>query len=103
MATLATGTARAQSTGFERWVITFRPKAIARGVSEATYMRAMSGVKPDTAVYALVARQDEFAEELWQYLNRRVSDLRFGPAASAPNNTPHCLPALNRITASTAS
>jgi membrane-bound lytic murein transglycosylase B len=76
MATLATGTARAQSTGFERWVITFRPKAIARGVSEATYMRAMSGVKPDTAVYALVARQDEFAEELWQYLNRRVSDLR---------------------------
>ena len=39
-------------------------------------MRAMSGVKPDTAVYALVARQDEFAEELWQYLNRRVSDLR---------------------------
>jgi membrane-bound lytic murein transglycosylase B len=76
MAMLATGTARAQSTGFERWVITFRPKAIARGVSEATYMRAMSGVKPDTAVYALVARQDEFAEELWQYLNRRVSDLR---------------------------
>ena len=76
MATLTTGTARAQSTGFERWVITFRPKAIARGVSEATYMRAMSGVKPDTAVYALVARQDEFAEQLWQYLNRRVSDLR---------------------------
>jgi Transglycosylase SLT domain len=36
----------------------------------------MSGVKPDTAVYALVARQDEFTEELWQYLNRRVSDLR---------------------------
>jgi lytic murein transglycosylase len=36
----------------------------------------MSAVKPDTTVYALVARQDEFAEELWQYLNRRVSDLR---------------------------
>jgi membrane-bound lytic murein transglycosylase B len=101
MATLATGTARAQSTGFERWVITFRPKAIARGVSEATYMRAMSGVKPDTAVYALVARQDEFAEELWQYLNRRVCG--FEPATSAPNNTLRCLPASNRITASTAS
>jgi lytic murein transglycosylase len=36
----------------------------------------MSGIKPDTAVYTLVARQDEFTEELWQYLNRRVSDLR---------------------------
>ena len=76
MAMLASGAARAQSTGFERWVITFRPKAIARGVPEATYTRVMSGVKPDTAVYALVARQDEFTEELWQYLNRRVSDLR---------------------------
>ena len=73
---LASGAARAQSTGFERWVITFRPKAIARGVPEATYTRIMSGIKPDTAVYALVARQDEFTEELWQYLNRRVSDLR---------------------------
>jgi membrane-bound lytic murein transglycosylase B len=76
MATLATGAALAQSTPFERWIIAFRPKAIARGVSEATYTRVMSGVKPDTAVYALVARQDEFAEQLWQYLNRRVSDLR---------------------------
>jgi len=73
---LASGAARAQSTGFERWVITFRPKAIARGVPQATYTRIMSGIKPDTAVYALVARQDEFTEELWQYLNRRVSDLR---------------------------
>jgi len=73
---LASGAAHAQSTGFERWVITFRPKAIARGVPEATYMRVMSGIKSDTAVYALVARQDEFTEELWQYLNRRVSDLR---------------------------
>src|SRR5262245_54574783 len=78
MAALATGTVRAQSarTPFEQWVIAFRPKAVARGVSEATYARVMTGVKPDTAVYALVARQDEFTEELWQYLNRRVSDLR---------------------------
>jgi peptidoglycan lytic transglycosylase B len=76
MATLATGAVHAQGTGFDRWVIAFRPKAVARGVSEATYDRVMTGVKPDTAVYALVARQDEFAEELWQYLNRRVSDLR---------------------------
>jgi membrane-bound lytic murein transglycosylase B len=36
----------------------------------------MSGIKPDTDVYALIARQDEFSEQLWQYLNRRVSDFR---------------------------
>ncbi len=78
LVTLATGAARAQGapSGFDQWVIAFRPKAVARGVSEATYTRVMTGIKPDTAVYALIARQDEFAEALWQYLNRRVSDLR---------------------------
>ena len=61
---------------FEQWVNAFRAKAVARGVSEETYNRVMRAVKPDTGVYALVARQDEFAEQLWQYLNRRVSDWR---------------------------
>ena len=88
MATLATGTARAQSTGFERWVITFRPKAIARGVSEATYIRVMSGVKPDTAVYALVARQDEFAEAaLAVSQSPRLRLAHHDRHASAPSNT----------------
>ncbi|MBV9632916.1 MAG: lytic murein transglycosylase, partial [Xanthobacteraceae bacterium] len=61
---------------FDQWVNAFRAKAVARGVSEETYNRVMGAVKPDTGVYALVARQDEFAEQLWQYLNRRVSDWR---------------------------
>ena len=61
---------------FDQWVNAFRAKAVARGVSEETYNRVMGAVKPDTSVYALVARQDEFAEQLWQYLNRRVSDWR---------------------------
>ncbi len=76
---LATGwPALAQSARmpFDQWVNAFRAKAVARGVSEETYNRVMDAVKPDTGVYALVARQDEFAEQLWQYLNRRVSDWR---------------------------
>jgi membrane-bound lytic murein transglycosylase B len=36
----------------------------------------MHGLKPDTTVYELLNNQDEFQEKLWQYLNRRVSDLR---------------------------
>ena len=36
----------------------------------------MGGLKPDTAVYALDRSQPEFSEQLWQYLNRRVSDWR---------------------------
>ena len=61
---------------FEQWVAHFRPRALARGVSDATYTRVMGGIKPDTGVYALIRNQDEFNEVLWQYLNRRVSDWR---------------------------
>lgn len=61
---------------FAQWVETFKPRAIKRGVSDATYRRVMGSVKPDTSVYALDRNQDEFNEELWQYVNRRVSDWR---------------------------
>jgi len=72
------GAANAQSTRipFDRWLAAFRARAIARGVSEATYARVTSNLTPDTTVYALNASQDEFREQLWQYLNRRVSDWR---------------------------
>jgi peptidoglycan lytic transglycosylase B len=61
---------------FETWVQRFRARARARGISDTTYTRVMSGMKPDTSVYALQRQQPEFHEELWQYLNRRVSDWR---------------------------
>jgi lytic murein transglycosylase len=67
---------RAFAASFEQWVAGFRSRAAARGVSDATYTRVMGGLKPDTAVYALVRNQDEFNEVLWQYINRRVSDWR---------------------------
>jgi len=70
--------ANAQSAGssFEAWRDAFRRRAVARGVSEATYGRVMGIIKPDTSVYAQIRSQPEFNEELWQYINRRVSDWR---------------------------
>ncbi len=75
---LGAGGSRAQSSrlGFLQWVEQFRSRARARGVSDATYTRVMSGIKPDTSVYALDRAQPEFSEEVWQYLNRRVSEWR---------------------------
>ena len=67
--------ARAERS-FGDWANGFQPRARARGVSDATYQRVMSGLKPDTSVYALDRAQPEFHEQLWQYLNRRVSDWR---------------------------
>jgi membrane-bound lytic murein transglycosylase B len=77
-ATLAAGgplLAQSSSQSFPQWVETFRARAKARGVSDATYTRVMA-IKPDTAVYALDKAQPEFREQVWQYLNRRVSDWR---------------------------
>ena len=70
--------ANAQSAGssFEAWRDAFRRRAVARGVSEATYGRVMGAIKPDTSVYDQIRSQPEFNEELWQYINRRVSDWR---------------------------
>ncbi len=61
---------------FPQWVAAFRPRAVARGISGATYDRVMNATKPDTSVYALDRAQPEFQEAVWQYLNRRVSDWR---------------------------
>ena len=68
--------AQQSSVPFERWVETFGAKARAKGISNQTYDRVMKGLKPDTSVYALQAAQPEFREQVWQYLNRRVSDWR---------------------------
>src|SRR5205823_5198699 len=68
--------AQAAKMPFPRWVESFRARARARGVSDSTYSRVMGNLKPDMAVFALERDQPEFHEELWQYLNRRVSDWR---------------------------
>jgi lytic murein transglycosylase len=72
------GIARAQATepAFLTWVETFRARARARGISDKTYTAVMSTIKPDTSVYVLDRAQPEFHEQVWQYLNRRVSDWR---------------------------
>src|SRR5687767_15426185 len=75
-ATCRTASAQSSNLSFERWVASFRPRALARGISGATYDRVMTGLKPDTQVFALQRAQPEFTEVLWQYLNRRVSDWR---------------------------
>jgi membrane-bound lytic murein transglycosylase B len=36
----------------------------------------MGNIKPDTSVFELNRSQPEFNEQVWQYLNRRVSDWR---------------------------
>ncbi|HYC56648.1 MAG TPA: lytic murein transglycosylase [Candidatus Binatia bacterium] len=67
---------RSDGVSFEQWVKQFRARAIARGVSAATYARVTEDLQPDTSVFEKVNAQPEFHEEIWQYLNRRVSEFR---------------------------
>src|SRR5579859_7964156 len=62
--------------GFEQWVAVFRPKALARGISEETYTRVMRSVQPDMTGLNAIRNQPEFNQQLWQYLNRAASDWR---------------------------
>jgi lytic murein transglycosylase len=63
-------------TPFDQWIAGFRAKALARGITPETYTRVMSAVRPDPAGLEAIRDQPEFNEQLWQYLNRRVSDWR---------------------------
>ena len=68
--------AQSAAEPFPKWVETFRAKARAKGISDATYTRVMGNLKPDESVFSAIRSQPEFNQQLWQYLNRRVSDWR---------------------------
>ncbi len=78
----------APDSGFARWVANFKARAVARGISEKTYDRVMSAVKPDMGVFALQRAQPEFTEQLWQYLNRRCSEWRLTSGKQARRECP---------------
>jgi len=68
--------AQSAAQPFAQWVESFRARAVAKGISEATYTRVMGGLRPDMTVFTEIRSQPEFNQQLWQYLNRRVSDWR---------------------------
>ncbi|QDM17156.1 lytic murein transglycosylase [Tardiphaga sp. vice352] len=70
------GAAFAAPVGFDAWRDGFRSRALAKGVSDATYSRVMGRIEPDMSVFKSMQKQPEFHEQLWQYVNRRASDWR---------------------------
>jgi membrane-bound lytic murein transglycosylase B len=68
--------AKEASGSFDQWIAAFEAKALAHGITPETYARVMTGLTPDTTGLDAIRSQPEFNEQLWQYLNRRVSDWR---------------------------
>src|SRR4029079_12617003 len=62
--------------GFDEWRESFRTRAMAKGISAATWQRAMGRVEPDMSVFKQMRSQPEFHEQVWTHINRRVSDWR---------------------------
>src|SRR6184192_1279494 len=62
--------------GFDAWRDSFRSRALAKGISDATWTRVMGRIEPDMSVFRQMQKQPEFNEQIWQYINRRVSDWR---------------------------
>jgi lytic murein transglycosylase len=61
---------------FEQWRENFHRRALAAGISQAAWDRTMAHVEPDMSVFKEIRNQPEFNEQIWQYINRRVSDWR---------------------------
>lgn len=62
--------------GLQGWISDFRPRALAAGVSTATFETAMAGVHFLPQVIEKDQRQDEFTKTIWDYLDKAVSDDR---------------------------
>ncbi len=87
LAALSCQTTNAASQNFQAWVENFKPRAIARGIPEALYLQVMRSIAPDLSVIKADKEQPEATEEIWQYLNRRVSDWRVRAGRAKFNET----------------
>ena len=62
--------------GLQAWIAEFRGRALAAGISAATFDRAMAGVHFLPAVIERDRKQDEFTKTIWDYLDKAVSEDR---------------------------
>ncbi|AMY71358.1 lytic murein transglycosylase [Frigidibacter mobilis] len=69
--------------GFEQWLQGFRSRALAQGISAATFDRALSGVSYDAGIIARDRNQAEFTKTIWEYLDSAVADSRIAGGRAA--------------------
>lgn len=62
--------------GLEAWTQGFRARALAKGISAATFDRAFQGVRYNADVITKDRNQSEFTKTIWDYLDSAASDSR---------------------------
>lgn len=66
----------ASDAGLHKWIVEFRPRALAQGITGATFDAALRRVSYDAQVIDRDRNQSEFTKTIWDYLDTAVSDLR---------------------------
>jgi membrane-bound lytic murein transglycosylase B len=66
----------ASARGLEAWIAGFRSRALAQGISAATFDRAMAGATYLPDVIEKDRNQPEFTRQIWEYLDSAISDTR---------------------------
>lgn len=69
--------------GFQDWAVGFETRALAAGITQDTYDRAMAGVELLPDVVERDRKQDEFTKTIWDYLDKAVSDDRIASGQKA--------------------
>jgi lytic murein transglycosylase len=69
--------------GLQDWIVSFRAKALEKGITAETYDRAMKSVRYDAVVIKRDRNQSEFTKTIWDYLDTAVSDLRVSNGKAA--------------------
>ncbi|WP_126976476.1 lytic murein transglycosylase [Frigidibacter oleivorans] len=87
---------RSSVAGFDGWVRDFRARALASGVSAATYDRSMQGVRYQPSIIALDRNQSEFTRAIWDYLDGAVSGARIADGRAAMARQASQLAAIER-------
>ncbi|MEH6520650.1 lytic murein transglycosylase [Sulfitobacter sp.] len=69
--------------GLQDWIETFKPKAIAAGITPSVFDTAMANVSYAPKVVERDRNQSEFTKTIWDYLETAVSDLRVSNGKAA--------------------
>lgn len=69
--------------GLDAWIADFRARALAAGISAATFDDAMTGLHYLPDVVRKDRHQNEFTKTIWEYLDTAVSDARIAAGQAA--------------------
>ena len=80
---------------FNEWLVSFKSRAIAQGVSKETVDSALKNAKFLERIVALDRKQPEFFEKTYEYLDKRVDEKRIQTAKNLLNENSVLLEKVN--------